>query len=200
MINNEAKCPPPPTHSTREGWLHAAAVALEPLFAANDGQYPDKYRVSCGFPGGGNRLKRIGECWYSSASADASVEIFISPVLADHARVMDVLAHELVHASLPVGAKHGAPFRRLARAIGLAGKPAATVAGPAFTASIQPILAALGPYPHAAMGLASQSKKQTTRMHKCVCPECGYTARTTRKWLDDVGAPHCPTHGQMEVA
>lgn len=24
------------------------------------------------------------------------------------------------------------------------------------------------------------------------CPECGYTVRTTQKWLD-VGAPFCPT-------
>lgn len=39
-------------------------------------------------------------------------------------------------------------------------------------------------------------KKQTTRLIKCVCGECGYTVRTTQKWLD-VGAPHCPEHGAM---
>ena len=187
-------------HETREVWLHEAAIALAPLFAANDGRYPNKYRVSCGFPGGGSKLKRIGECWYSSASADKSVEIFISPVAARPQDVVAILAHELVHACLPADAKHGAKFKRLAYAIGLEGKPTSTVAGPAFTAFIQPVLEALGDYPHAQMNFSTQGKKQTTRMLKCVCPECGYTARTTQKWIDEAGAPHCPTHGQMEVA
>ena len=33
--------------------------------------------------------------------------------------------------------------------------------------------------------------KQTTRMLKCECPACGYTVRTTRKWLD-IAVPTCP--------
>lgn len=42
-------------------------------------------------------------------------------------------------------------------------------------------------------------KKQTTRMLKCECPQCGYTVRTTRKWLD-VAVPVCPVHGhEMEL-
>jgi len=32
--------------------------------------------------------------------------------------------------------------------------------------------------------------KQTTRLVKCVCPDCGYTIRVTRKWLD-TGLPYC---------
>lgn len=35
-------------------------------------------------------------------------------------------------------------------------------------------------------------KKQSTRMIKASCPECGYTVRVTRKWLDTAGAPICP--------
>jgi hypothetical protein len=27
-----------------------------------------------------------------------------------------------------------------------------------------------------------------------------YTVRTTRQWIDDMGAPHCPEHGEMQVA
>lgn len=34
-------------------------------------------------------------------------------------------------------------------------------------------------------------KKQTTRHIKCVCPECGYVARITRKWIN-AGCPACP--------
>lgn len=40
--------------------------------------------------------------------------------------------------------------------------------------------------------------KQDARMIKCTCAECGYVARTTRKWLE-IGPPHCPTHGAMEA-
>ena len=41
-------------------------------------------------------------------------------------------------------------------------------------------------------------KKQATRMIKVACPECGYTARTTQKWLD-VGPPRCPQHDAMVI-
>lgn len=35
-------------------------------------------------------------------------------------------------------------------------------------------------------------------MLKAVC-SCGYTARITSKWVDEVGPPHCPMHGPMSV-
>lgn len=41
-------------------------------------------------------------------------------------------------------------------------------------------------------------KKQTTRLLKVECGQCGYTARVTRKWLE-VGPPGCPTHGPMDM-
>lgn len=48
--------------------------------------------------------------------------------------------------------------------------------------------------------------KQTTRLLKAACAHqdegedaCGYTVRVTRKWVDQLGAPHCPVHGAMEV-
>ena len=51
---------------------------------------------------------------------------------------------------------------------------------------------------------AAGPKPQGTRLLKCECAVCGYTARTTAKWLNGPGAPICPedggTHGQMEVA
>lgn len=46
---------------------------------------------------------------------------------------------------------------------------------------------------------SNRPKKQTTRMVKCECGECGYIARTSQKWLDEVGPPHCPSHGAMRV-
>lgn len=41
--------------------------------------------------------------------------------------------------------------------------------------------------------------KQTTRLVKAACGECGYTVRVTQKWLD-VGPPHCPVHGAMAAS
>ncbi|MEX3924422.1 transcription elongation protein SprT [Paraburkholderia sp. BR10936] len=46
----------------------------------------------------------------------------------------------------------------------------------------------------------NKAPKQSTRMIKCECPMCHYIARTSQKWIDEVGPPHCPLHGAMEVA
>ena len=46
-------------------------------------------------------------------------------------------------------------------------------------------------------GSSNARKKQTTRLKKAICGECGYTVRVTSKWLE-VGPPHCPLHGAME--
>lgn len=35
-------------------------------------------------------------------------------------------------------------------------------------------------------------KQQRNRHLKCECPRCGYTVRTSRKWLLQAGAPVCP--------
>ena len=57
-------------------------------------------------------------------------------------------------------------------------------------------------YPHAKLlpGMGGGTK-QTTRLIKCQCTECGYTVRTTSKWIDLGGAPICPVDEiPMEVA
>lgn len=40
--------------------------------------------------------------------------------------------------------------------------------------------------------------KQSTRLKKAECSQCGYTVRVTARWLE-VGPPHCPKHGAMDV-
>lgn len=47
-------------------------------------------------------------------------------------------------------------------------------------------------------GSSNQKKKQTTRLKKAECSQCGYTVRVTQRWLE-VGPPHCPQHGAMDV-
>jgi hypothetical protein len=191
------------TIDSREDWLNAAIAALRPLAKARGYTIPDKVRASCGFPKG--KSKAIGQCWSNLSSKDGSFETFISPLIAESARVLDILVHELGHAAVGLEAKHGAKFARFCKAFQLVGPWKATTAGPDFEAQVlAPVMTALGhvQYPHAAMVdcLSTGPKKQSTRMLKCVCPECGYTARTTAKWLDEIGPPLCPCNETaMEV-
>ena len=41
--------------------------------------------------------------------------------------------------------------------------------------------------------------KQSTRMLKVLCPSCGYTLRTTARWLA-VGFPTCPCGTETTLA
>jgi hypothetical protein len=183
----------------REAWLHAVTEQLRPIFAAHGANIPENIRLTCGFPSIGAfaaKQQRLGECWASAASRDGHIEIMVSPVLDDPMRVAGVLAHELVHATVGTKCGHRGPFAALARAIGLEGKMTATTEGEAFKQAVAPILEAVGPYPHAELS-KSQRPKQGTRLLKLQCPTCPYTVRITRKWLDEVGAPACPSHGDI---
>jgi hypothetical protein len=60
------------------------------------------------------------------------------------------------------------------------------------------VAAIIGPYSHATL-YRSMVKKDGTRMLKVVCPECGYTVRTTAKW-PAVGVPSCACWAEMEVS
>jgi hypothetical protein len=210
--------------NTREEWLTAAIAALTPLFEAV-GETVPAVRVSVGWPGGrGDKSATIGQCWASIASEDKVAQIFISPVLDDASRVLDVLAHELVHAVDDCQSGHKGPFAKIAKGIGLTGKMTATVAGEELKATLDDIAAELGTYPHAALakgftiragvpgnptgpegepgdgGPILGEPKQSTRMLKTSCAEgSGYIARLTRKWLEEYGAPICPCHNVVMV-
>jgi hypothetical protein len=184
----------------REAWLSALAVRLAPDFEAVGHVLPVKLAVSVGFPSrGALSVSRqvIGQCWAGEASPDGTVQVFVSPVIADGLRAADVLVHELCHAVLPVGTGHKKPFKKLARKMGLEGKPTATVAGAELVQRLNAHLSHLGPYPHVQLQVAGTLRKQSTRMLKAAC-ECGYTVRLSRQWLEK-GAPICPIDGaQME--
>jgi hypothetical protein len=184
----------------REQWLMQGVDMLRPHFQAAGFPLPAKIRVSCSFPSR-NVRKVEGQCWPASASADEHFEILVSPIEDDTLEVLGTLAHELAHAATP-GAKHGAKFVKCARALHLEGKPKQCGAGPAFKHHLgDELVKALGKYPHGALKLAEINRtKQTTRMIKCACSQCGYTCRTTRAWLEGAGAPICPLDEiRMEV-
>ena len=188
-------------HQNRETWLNVMKQEMRPMFEAAGAPIPANVRVSVGFPSTGKRGRRIGECWSDKASADGTFEILIRPDQADAMDVAQILAHELIHAAVGLECGHKGPFKRVAVAIGLQGKMTATVAGPKFVEAVQPFIEKHGDIPHAKLGAQAERsgpKKQTARMIKCVC-NCGYTVRMARKWIEEVGAPHCPAHGEMKV-
>jgi hypothetical protein len=186
----------------RETWLNFVAGKLAPAFASHGAPLPSRVRVAIGFPSTGSKGKRIGECWDKTASRDGAFEIFIRPDIDEPNEAAAILAHELCHAAAGIDAGHGKPFRKIALAIGLQGKMKSTTAGPEFLALVAPILDAAGPLPHARLrldGLTTKPKKQSARLIKCECTECGYIVRAARKWIDEKGAPHCPEHGAMRA-
>jgi hypothetical protein len=194
--------------TTREAWMLAFTDASRTMFAECGAPLPEAVRVSIGHPSKGTRSKVIGECWSNLNSGDGAVEIFIRPTLqSDTSRVADVLTHELIHAALGIDEGHGHNFRRVMKALGLEGKATATVAGPGWHTWADPILEALGPLPGAALNdgsaLSGGKKKQTTRMLKLECPECGFSCRTTAKHIEAHDELRCPVSdcgGQLAQA
>ena len=176
----------------REAWLLAALPSLVALLDQAGAPAFSTPLLSVGFPfgirsGGG---KAIGQCW--TLTDQERAHIFVHPCLDDPLRVLDVVAHELVHAA--VGCRHGhrGPFARIARAIGLAGKLTATTAGPGLQARLAGIVSRVGPYPHRALDpdlLERSRKRQGTRMRKYVCPGCGQILRAATDDLQVLCAP-----------
>lgn len=190
---------------TREMWLVNAIECAKPHFKSAGYSIP-KVRVACGWPSRGglaNGKRTIGQHWAPEAASDKIGQIFISPylhIVDDPPGVLATLVHELVHAVVGNENKHNKIFGKCARAVGLEGKLTMTHAGDALVKIMESWSKQLGPYPHGKLdGTKSPVKKQGTRMIKCECDECGYVCRTVRKWLDEIGAPHCPKHGEMTV-
>lgn len=186
-------------NANRELWLTRLAKELERLFKRVGAPALPAYRVTCGWPSRKaltRKNKVIGQCFDKSCSKDKTTEIIVSMYIADEGDAAQILAHEMIHASVGSAAGHGKPFRDVAIAIGLEGKMTKTVAGAEFIKWITPVLKKLGKYPHATVDAAAATRKQGTRMIKVSCPEHPeYSVRMTRTWLDAAmfGAPICPS-------
>lgn len=182
----------------REQWLSAGIEALREHFEQGGYMFPKLVRVSVGWPR--SSRKAIGQCWKRSASKDGTSQVFISPAVASGVDALDVIAHELVHAALDCEHGHTGEFIKACKKLGVTkGKPTCAGAGPELRAKLEQIAQQIGEYPHAQLS-PIDLKKQTTRLLKVECKECGYTARVTSKWLDNAGAPLCPCNEeQMQV-
>jgi hypothetical protein len=188
VSTHHAQPAPVPQHPTREAWLEAAIDQFRPLFAspAVNAPLPERVKVTCGWA---TKHKAIGQAFPRALSAAAVNEVFISPKLDDAARVLDVLCHELVHVSDDCKSGHKGHFARVARALDMQGALTATTAGPVLKATCDEIVRRIGAYPHAKLDF-TQVKKQTTRMLKHECSECGAVWRMAAKW-QPVACPCC---------
>ena len=194
---------------TREQWLNELAAAMRPIFAGAPGgpwPVPDKLRISVGWPSERALSKKkrvIGQCWHPKCSADAHHEIFVSPVLGDAHQAAETVLHEMIHAVVGTECGHKGAFVACAKAVGFLKPWTSTPASDELKARLQGVLANLPAFPHATLDaeeIEKLRKKQTTRLVKVECGACGYTARTTRKWLEERGAPICPCNKEPMVA
>jgi len=183
-------------HIWREEWLAAAAAELSSTFEILDYRMP-KMRFAIGFPSTGRFGSAVGEHWSDKHSRDQTHEIFIRADQSDPIEVLGILVHEIVHAVVGSDAKHGPIFKKCALAVGLQGPMRSTTVGPELRARLAAIAESLGPLPHAALDWTNR-KKQSTRLLKAQC-HCEYTVRVARAWVEQVGPPHCPLHGEMSV-
>ena len=170
---------------TREEWLQAAADALRtPMFSRTDLPVPD-VRIGVGWPSGGMRTRVGGQTWARSASVDGVNEITVRVDIHDAVEVLCILGHELIHAALDCKGGHGKMFQRAFYLMGYVNDPKSHMPGDALRAEYATLAASLGDYPSAdGLAVAARKKKQTTRMIKCECQECGFIFRTTAKWAE----------------
>jgi len=192
MKNEQTKYP------TRDVWLTVAVGLLnnDVFDTAGIERLNANWRISCSWPGGGSARKRVGECWPSGSSNDKTREMFISPIEDNAIEVLSIVAHEMIHAIDDCKHGHRGPFRKMALAIGLEGKMTATNAGPELTKKLKIIADILGPYPHAKLNL-NDRKKQTTRMIKMTCNNCGFIARASKTAIEQAGYPICGCGNKM---
>jgi hypothetical protein len=185
----------------REAWMRRFVEGCRPWFAEVGAPLPERIRLTMSL----TRGKRVvATCYARAASSDGTNEILVRLDQADALEVCDHILHELVHAADDCKHGHGRPFERIARHLGLVGKLTSTRLGAEARARCQRIIAKLGPFPHAPLDLAggrrSGPSRQKNRHVKTTCMDqnegepCGYTARTSRTWIDRAGPPLCPIH------
>lgn len=201
LILDLSALPPP---QTREAWLLRAADAMTPWFAEVDVVLPP-IRVSIGWPGGrGSKVGVRGQCWSASTVADGQPAIFITPDQHEPEVILAILLHELDHSVGNFG--HRGAFAKLAGKLGLTAPWKTATPSAPLAEKLAALAVKLGPFPHSRVnpghGLAgtgpARPPVQSTRMLKLSCPDCGYTVRTTAKWIA-VGLPSCPDGDELQA-
>jgi hypothetical protein len=175
----------------REDWLNRATALFTKHWATMAVVVPADVQLSCGFPGGGSVYRRIGECWPRARSEKKVNQIFISPVIAQPTRALDILGHELLHAVDDCASGHGQVFTKNSGRVGYSGGKHSTAETPQAKAHLVLMAKLLGKYPHGAVVLKQKKAKESSGLHKFECEEHGDVIYSTAKKVDEFGAPRC---------
>jgi hypothetical protein len=100
----------------------------------------------------------------------------VSPIEDDPVKIGEVLAHEMLHAALPIGTGHRGQFRERCKQIGLEGNPSQTVAGEWLRGMLTGIVANYGAFPHAKI-VIPEVRKRENRNFAADCTQSGCTYR-----------------------
>lgn len=183
---------------SREAWLEKAmALTIEKVFKPHEDLImPPILRIACGICPGS---KTLGICTSPEFADDAAVHIWITPKLGnspeDTIVILATIVHELVHASVHArgyhDVKHGHPFSKDIRTVGLEGKPKSTFAaeGSELYTTLQGIALELGTYPHMPLR-GKEPKKRLSKVLTWVSEtDPDYTIKINYDLTEAHGAP-----------
>src|SRR5690606_8547736 len=118
---------------------------------------------------------RIGECHCKTISKGGVYQIYISPLLSDSVKVIDVLTHEMVHAVAGCEHGHKGLFVTICKMIGLTkNKPPYAADNDSLLKLFAKWVEEIGEYPHYACTpiQAKKERKVANRSIAITCPLC----------------------------
>ena len=189
----------PITASSREQWLAGVSRAIAGWLQTMGAPLPP-CRVISGFPSRGRRSYNIAEAYPEEDGL--SFRLVVNPDATDPVQIAAAIAQQL--AAIAAGSDQGAQyrFRQLAVSMGLRGTKRESPPGLLFGELVEPVLRTAGPLPTADTPATPilAIPKQSSRLVRVACSQCGYVVRVARKWLMEMGPPHCPKHGKMHIS
>ncbi len=190
--------------TTREEWLTKATNRIiEDVFAPHELRMPVILKVGCAplpckpTQPGEMPLGTYGVCYYPEFSDDNSVNMFVNAILGndDVMLILSTLTHELCHANCHADgfsdAKHGHPFNKIIRTVGLEGKPAKAQADPGteLWSTLEGIAMELGPYPHAPLRPKVKKTRQSEMLTWVSDTDPEYTVKAKFTMTQEKGVP-----------
>jgi hypothetical protein len=188
--------------TTREEWLTKAKdLIIEQIFKPHELRFPPLVKVGCAplpckMTDDGVAVGTYGICIYPEQAEDGCVHIFINTVLGNGhiMEILGTLVHELVHAHV-MGegheCKHGFPFSKIIRTVGLEGKPKSTTVGEdtELHATLSGIAMQLGDYPHAPIRPKMTKKRQSEMLTLVSGTDPEFTVKVKFSQVYEKGMP-----------
>lgn len=176
----------------REQWLLLAVDALKPIFKKKcQIVLPKNIKCTMSFPLGRSAHKIAGQCLNEKISSGGKIEILINPTVDDPIKIISILAHELIHAWDGNKNGHKGPFVRVAKDFGFVSPWTQTPETPELSKELKKIVKKLPKFPHDKVNPSKREKKQTTRMIKLECDQCGFICRASHTAIIASGLPTC---------